>query len=203
MHAYLIEGNDTQLIDREIANIANNHKGKMMDLVLHKIEEVKEISNLLKLSSSEHITLILRDVDNLSLEAANALLKTLEEPPKEVTFILIAKSCYSVPPTILSRCQVIKTQKTKTVDEKALMEFEAFLNSKISNKLSLTTTFSGRAPAIEFLETSILSAHKLLQEGKGEREKIVNFLTKADATLAAIRANGNVKLQLTNLFIGI
>jgi len=203
MHAYLIEGNDTQLIDREIANIADNHKGKTMDLVLHKIEEVKEISNLLKLSSSEHITLILRDIDNLSLEAANALLKTLEEPPKEVTFILIAKSCYSVPPTVLSRCQVIKTQKTKKVDEKALKEFGVFLDSKTSNKLSLTTTFSGRPSAIEFLETSILSAHKLLQEGKGEREKIVNFLTKADATLAAIRANGNVKLQLTNLFIGI
>jgi len=203
MHAYLIEGNDIQLIDRETIRIVNNHKGKTMDLVLHKIEEVKEISNLLKLSSSEHLTLILRDIDNLSLEAANALLKTLEEPPKEVTFILIAKSCYSVPPTILSRCQVIRTLKTKKVDEKDLNEFGTFLDSKISNKLSLATTFSGRAPAIEFLETSILSAHKLLQEGKGEKGKIVNFLTKADTALAAIRANGNVKLQLTNLFIGI
>lgn len=204
MHAYLIEGNDLLKIDKEITRItAKNEKGKTMDFALQKIEEVKEISNLLKLSSREHLTLILRDVDNLSLEASNALLKTLEEPPKEVTFILTTHSCYLVPPTILSRCQLIKTQKTKEVDEKTLTEFAVFLDSTTSKKLSLTTTLSGRAPAIEFLETSILSAHKLLQEGKGEKDKLVNFLTRADSTLAAIKANGNVKLQLTNLFIGI
>lgn len=50
---------------------------------------------------------ILDRVDLLSAAAANAFLKTLEEPPADVVLILLARTRESVLPTILSRCQVV------------------------------------------------------------------------------------------------
>ena len=50
---------------------------------------------------------ILDRVDLLGVQAANAFLKTLEEPPSDVVLILLARTRESVLPTILSRCQVV------------------------------------------------------------------------------------------------
>lgn len=50
----------------------------------------------------------LHPVEKLSLSAANALLKTLEEPPADVVFILQSKGLGGVLPTIRSRCQLLK-----------------------------------------------------------------------------------------------
>ena len=48
---------------------------------------------------------IIDEVHMLSNAAFNALLKTLEEPPKHVIFILATTEPYKLPATILSRCQ--------------------------------------------------------------------------------------------------
>ncbi len=50
---------------------------------------------------------VIESVEDLSLEAANSLLKILEAPPRYLIFILLAKST-NILPTILSRCQVVK-----------------------------------------------------------------------------------------------
>lgn len=50
---------------------------------------------------------IIDDADRLGTQAANAFLKTLEEPPADVVFILLARMRESVLPTIVSRCQVV------------------------------------------------------------------------------------------------
>ena len=50
---------------------------------------------------------IIFDADRLGTKAANAFLKTLEEPPSDVVFILFARMRESVLPTIVSRCQVV------------------------------------------------------------------------------------------------
>jgi DNA polymerase-3 subunit delta' len=49
---------------------------------------------------------ILEDVHRMREEAANALLKTLEEPPAYVVFLLTAENEHAVLPTVLSRCQI-------------------------------------------------------------------------------------------------
>ncbi|MEG6617133.1 DNA polymerase III subunit delta' [Peptococcaceae bacterium 1198_IL3148] len=48
---------------------------------------------------------IIEDCDVMTAEAANSLLKTLEEPPVNTVFILISSRPYALLPTILSRCQ--------------------------------------------------------------------------------------------------
>jgi DNA polymerase-3 subunit delta' len=57
---------------------------------------------------AERRVCIVRGAENLAEEGANALLKTLEEPPPSVTMILTAPETGSVLPTIVSRCQTTR-----------------------------------------------------------------------------------------------
>ncbi len=66
---------------------------------------------------------IIEGAERLSLEAANSLLKTLEEPEEKVAFILLTVNEKLLPETIVSRCQVIRLSPVVSeVIEKALIE---------------------------------------------------------------------------------
>ncbi|MBN2140547.1 MAG: DNA polymerase III subunit gamma/tau [Desulfovibrionaceae bacterium] len=65
---------------------------------------------------SRYKVFIIDEAHMLSKQAFNALLKTLEEPPARVTFILATTEAHKVPPTIISRCQHY-TFKTLTMPE--------------------------------------------------------------------------------------
>ncbi|MGM0597768.1 MAG: ATP-binding protein [Myxococcota bacterium] len=72
-----------------------------------KIEAVRQLEKRLKSGSyeSESLVIIIDPADQMTRGAANALLKTLEEPPDGVFFFLIAVSPHRLPITIRSRCQ--------------------------------------------------------------------------------------------------
>ncbi len=75
------------------------------------IEEIREkVVHRHHMSSfySKYQITIIKDADSLSLEAANSLLKTLEEPSSESLIILIAKRLEALPKTVSSRCQTIE-----------------------------------------------------------------------------------------------
>jgi DNA polymerase-3 subunit delta' len=72
-----------------------------------KIDQVRAVKREAMLSPYEgrYRVYILRQVDQASLEAANSLLKILEEPPEHVVLILTAVQPEQLPATVLSRCQ--------------------------------------------------------------------------------------------------
>jgi len=71
------------------------------------IDEIRDLREKVNYAPSQakHKVYIIDEVHMLTKEAANALLKTLEEPPPYVIFILATTEIHRVPPTILSRCQ--------------------------------------------------------------------------------------------------
>jgi|GEM_PF-5761500 len=70
------------------------------------INEIRQLRESISYSSgSSFKTYIIDEVHMLTAEAFNALLKTLEEPPQHVVFILATTELHKVPPTILSRVQ--------------------------------------------------------------------------------------------------
>lgn len=75
-----------------------------------KIEQIRELIHTLSLSpySLPYKIVILNNIERLTQEAANALLKTLEEPSPRSLLILIASDLEQVLPTIISRCQVAR-----------------------------------------------------------------------------------------------
>ena len=71
------------------------------------IDEIRELRENVKYAAARdrYKVFIIDEVHMLTTEAFNALLKTLEEPPPLVTFILATTELHKVPSTILSRCQ--------------------------------------------------------------------------------------------------
>jgi DNA polymerase III subunit delta' len=66
---------------------------------------------------------IIADAERMSPSASNSLLKTLEEPPSRVTFLLVAESSVALLPTITSRCQLIRCTYLRTEQiERALVD---------------------------------------------------------------------------------
>lgn len=74
-----------------------------------KIEAIREMQHLVALSPVEgpYRIILIPDFDRATTSAANALLKTLEEPPSTVILILTATNVEALLPTIVSRCQVV------------------------------------------------------------------------------------------------
>lgn len=60
---------------------------------------------------------VIVSADRMKAEAANAFLKTLEEPPPRTLFLLLADSITDMLPTIVSRCQVIAVGGTRKLTE--------------------------------------------------------------------------------------
>ena len=71
------------------------------------VDEIREIKNKVNLvpSMSKYKVYIIDEVHMLSIGAFNALLKTLEEPPEYVIFILATTEPQKLPNTVISRCQ--------------------------------------------------------------------------------------------------
>ncbi|MCX6790790.1 MAG: DNA polymerase III subunit gamma/tau, partial [Candidatus Gribaldobacteria bacterium] len=88
-------------------------QGKSMDLIEidaasnRGIEEIRELKEGIRFRpvKSKYKVFIIDEVHQLTKEAANALLKTLEEPPEHAIFILATTELSKMIPTILSRCQ--------------------------------------------------------------------------------------------------
>ena len=76
------------------------------------VDQIRAIRREASLSPMEgrHRIYVICNVHLANENAANALLKTLEEPPRHVLFLLTATAEELVPPTILSRCQVVRLQ---------------------------------------------------------------------------------------------
>lgn len=88
------------------------------------IDEIRELRENVRYSpvSARYKVIIIDEVHMLTREAFNALLKTLEEPPDHVIFILATTEAHKVPVTILSRCQRYDFRR---IDVKTLKEYLA------------------------------------------------------------------------------
>lgn len=74
-----------------------------------KIDQIRALQKEMALRAVESAqkVYILEHVDKMTTQAANSLLKFLEEPPSGVVAMLLTENSHSILPTILSRCQII------------------------------------------------------------------------------------------------
>jgi len=98
---------------RIITNSEKDNKEK--DYLEFKIENAKEVIKEAFLASDETKYIILA-AKQFNIYAQNSLLKILEEPPKNIVFILITESKSSILPTIHSRLQLVLRQKIKRLE---------------------------------------------------------------------------------------
>jgi DNA polymerase-3 subunit delta' len=91
------------------------------------IEQVRELQRQLALApmAGAGRVAVLTEVDKASEGAANALLKTLEEPAPRVHLVLTASDAEDVPPTIASRCEVLALRPVPTEEIAGALEAKA------------------------------------------------------------------------------
>ena len=112
-----LKNNDTDIIEIDAAS--NNG-----------VDEIREIRNNVKLMPSvgKYKVYIIDEVHMLSTGAFNALLKTLEEPPAHVIFVLATTELNKIPLTILSRC--LKFDFNKFTDSKIVERLKYICDSE-------------------------------------------------------------------------
>ena len=81
--------------------------GKNLFIGIDTIRELKKEAGF-KLYEGRKKVFIISEADQMRVEAANALLKLLEEPPDNLMLILITSNIYKMLPTIKSRCQMLR-----------------------------------------------------------------------------------------------
>lgn len=94
-----------------------NDKTKSFKSVV-TVDEIRKVSKFLSMTSHDgsYRVVIVDPADDMNVNAANALLKNLEEPPSRTVFILITHSIGRLLPTIRSRCQTILLQPLSAGD---------------------------------------------------------------------------------------
>ncbi|WP_409361992.1 DNA polymerase III subunit delta' [Bartonella heixiaziensis] len=99
------------------------------------IDDIRDIMHFLNQTSqdNEWRIVIIDSADDMNRSAANAILKTLEEPPAKTLFILITHSSGRLPPTIRSRCQQISLRPLRD-DEMKKVITHVFSNQDVTDE---------------------------------------------------------------------
>ena len=122
------------------------------------VDEVRDIKEAIKFLPSEgrYKVYIIDEVHMLTTAAFNALLKTLEEPPAHVIFILATTEIHKIPATILSRCQrfEFKNLSVKQLEDrlKYISENESLDIEEDAIKKIATLAKGGLRDAISILD---------------------------------------------------
>ena len=168
------------------------------------IDDIREILEASKYhpSTAEYKVFIIDEVHMLSKQAFNALLKTLEEPPPHLKFILATTEVKKIPVTILSRCQRfdlrrIKVEEMKSFLKKICEKEEADVDENSLTLISKSSEGSVR-DALSILDQAIIT-HNLMGE-KVTEDKVTTMLGLADDTkivdLMSYIVEGNIEKSI-------
>ena len=189
------EGNHPDVLELDAAS--NNGVDEIRDL----IDKVKYGTIL-----GRYKVYIIDEVHMLSAGAFNALLKTLEEPPEHVIFILATTEPHKILPTILSRCQRYDFNKVSEVDIKEriktilLNEGVEYVEDAVDLIVSLAD--GGMRDALSILEKVLAySGNQLVEkdvldifalESKEEKIKLIHSIIDHDMKDVLERLNNYV-----------
>lgn len=173
------------------------------------IEQIRDFIRLMNLGafSNRYKIGIIKDAASLSLEAANALLKTLEEPKPGVVIILLTASLEQLPPTIVSRGQILLFRPAAreqvydylVKEHKASREQAKILARLSAGRPALAAKLFGNPEFFAERKKIISSCLKLLTAGAGERLKLAEGLMAdaGEATAARAKAAGILEIWQT------
>ena len=184
------------------------------------VDEVRDIKEAIKFLPTEgkYKVYIIDEVHMLTTAAFNALLKTLEEPPAHVIFILATTEIHKIPATILSRCQrfefknlsqeqlidrlkYIAKEENLVIEEAAIEKIATLAKGGLRDAISILDQVSNYAEEItlnHILEvTSSISEDDILEFYRGLlQEDVTKSLLKYNEFVAQAK---DTKLLLNDL----
>lgn len=223
-HAYLFTGprgvgktSVARILAHEVNQIPYSGEETHLDIIEidaasnRRIDEIRDLREKVHIAptSSKYKVYIIDEVHMLTREAFNALLKTLEEPPAHVIFILATTEAHKLPETIVSRTQrygfravspelakghlasIAKTEKI-AIDNEALELLAEFGEGSLRDSISLLDQLSSTNTKIDSelvrlqlgLPPAETMTHLLELTFSGETAKVLDLLTR-------LRSDGN------------
>jgi DNA polymerase-3 subunit delta' len=178
-----------------------------------RIDQIRQLHAQLMLQAYEGGTkvAVLDDAERLTGEAANALLKVLEEPPARTLFVLISQTLGGVPATVVSRAQVLRfgllspAQIVELLRQRRYSPADAERAARLCGgrpgralALSLSALLSMRQEALQLLTqaqageaAALLASAEPWAKRKGEHELLFELLLSLVRDLAVVRAGGD------------
>lgn len=185
-----------RILAKQINNLEENFEYNIFELDAasnNSVEDIRSITDQIRIPPQigKYKVYIIDEVHMLSNAAFNAFLKSLEEPPKHVVFILATTEKNKIIPTILSRCQIYDFKKVDVVDITELLK-NICTDKKIKfdeNSLSLIAEKSDGS----------------IRDSLSMFDRLVSF-TDSNLTMDEVTANLNVLdyetyFELSNLII--
>ena len=222
MQSFLISSKDRDEALKKASYLCSKNKIDKIDIDTVDfeksvgIEDVRRVQEKIYLKPLKGKTkaVILKAYNGLTIEAQNALLKILEEPPNNTIIILLVETGSQVLPTILSRCKNIaiddKREKFGELEEDRIAEVLSSLSaSGAGKKLRLAQEFGkSREEAISWLEKMIIILRKNIIEEINKdtvfEQNKIKILKKMQNTHTIIKTtNINQRFALKNLFLSI
>lgn len=174
-----------------------------------KIETVRELTYKLSLKpyQAKNKVAVIDNAHDMTTEAANALLKVLEEPKAYNFIFLITSNANKLPKTILSRCQKINfgpvDLQREATEESVIADeyFETFMNSSSADRLIAAYEIAERETheIKKILEAWIMKLETLLLENP--QKALARKIYQLSTSRRYLEQNVNVKLLLTNLML--
>jgi DNA polymerase III subunit delta' len=216
MHSFLITSRNKNLLLEKANSICQEKQIDKFDINILESEKQIGIANVkeiqakayLKPTKSKEKALVIFAFLGLTIEAQNALLKLLEEPPNNTIIILLVGSIDSVLPTIRSRCKIIELNQETTSSEnenldKHLELLSSLEKAGVGERLKIAQDYSkDKDEAVETIEKMILALRNELL--KNQNVDVVKKITKLQKSYTLIKkTNINLRLALENLFLNI
>ncbi len=158
------------------------------------VDNVREniiASSRISIKSGKYRIFIIDEVHMLSISAFNSLLKTLEEPPEKVIFILATTEVQKLPTTIISRCQ--------------RFDFKRISVNDISQKLKYICSKEGIKYKEDILETIARQSEGHMRDAESLLSQVISIsgkeITTEKAELVIPRSNLDYVIELISLII--
>lgn len=176
-----------------------------------KIDEIRNMQEKIierPITSSKKVYII-NNAENMTVEAQNCLLKTLEEPPEFITIILVANNENTILPTIKSRCTKVAfteenakelseedKQRYETL-EKIFGNIEKYKSIDLLNKIDVLYKDKDNIfESLDFINIILIKKAK-------ENIKYVNYIDYVEETKNKLKSNSNYDMCIDNLILKI
>lgn len=176
-----------------------------------KIDEIRNMQEKIierPITSSKKVYVI-NNAENMTVEAQNCLLKTLEEPPEFITIILVANNENTILPTIKSRCTKVAfteenakelseedKQRYETL-EKIFGNIEKYKSIDLLNKVDVLYKDKDNIfESLDFINIILIKKAK-------ENIKYVNYIDYVEETKNKLKSNSNYDMCIDNLILKI
>ena len=136
------------------------------DSKIIKVDQIRQLTGSLSLTTSISTRKVayIHPADVMNTNAANALLKSLEEPAGDAVMVLVSSDASRLPITIRSRCQSIVINQP---DQKQVLDWLATQSDKPTQDLTIALQAAGGSPlrALHYLDSPELDAFRTVTNG--------------------------------------